>query len=165
MGRPTSPQNCPFPFYDNHPFLDDMHPLTICTHSSTIPTHDPKWHPDPIIRFATIHFTDRQTGRQTERQMVEANVPYHERLTLRGRHANNITHTALFQGLPRSASTKKVKPIWVLLKQETVSGSDVSRAICKSAPCPRQMTTPAPHHLVFYRPDALLPPQPTASKH
>jgi len=28
-------------------------------------------------------------------------------------------------------------------------------AICKSALCPRQITMPAPHHSVFYRPDAL----------
>jgi len=29
----------------------------------------------------------------------------------------------------------------------------------------RQITTPAPHHSVFYRPDALPAAQPTASKH
>ena len=34
--------------------------------------------------------------------------------------------TALFPGLPRWASTRKVKPIWILLKQETVSGSGIS---------------------------------------
>jgi len=33
-----------------------------------------------------------------------------------------------------------------------VSGSGVSWAICKSAPCPRQITTPAPHHSVSYSP-------------
>ena len=38
------------------------------------------------------------------------------------------------------------KPIWILLKQETVSGSGISWAICKSAPRSRQITTPAPHH-------------------
>jgi len=37
----------------------------------------------------------------------------------------------------------------------TVSGSGISRAICKSASRSRQITTPAPHHSVFYRPDAL----------
>ena len=59
------------------------------------------------------------------------------------------THTrlkALFPGLPGWASTRKVKPIWILLKQETVSGSGISWAICKSAPRFRQITTPAPHH-------------------
>jgi len=72
---------------------------------------------------------------------------------------------ALFPGLPRWAGTRKVKPIWISLKQETVSGSDISWAICKSAPHSRQMTMPAPHHSVFYRPDALPAAQPTASKH
>jgi len=33
---------------------------------------------------------------------------------------------ALFPGLPRSAGTRKVKPIWILLKQETLSGSGIS---------------------------------------
>ena len=37
--------------------------------------------------------------------------------------------------------------------------------ICKSAPRCRQITTPAPHYSVFYRPDALPAAQPTASKH
>ena len=54
-----------------------------------------------------------------------------------------------FPGLPRSAGTRKVKPIWILLKQETVSGSGISWAIGKSAPCSRQITMPAPHHSVF----------------
>ena len=86
-------------------------------------------------------------------------------------YCNNLdTHTytrltALFPGLPRWAGTRKVKPIWILLKQETVSGSGISWAICKSAPCSRQTTTPTPHHSVFYRPDALPAAQPTASKH
>ena len=46
-----------------------------------------------------------------------------------------------------------------------MSGSGISWAICKSAPRSRQITTPAPHHSVFYRPDALPAAQPTASKH
>jgi len=37
-----------------------------------------------------------------------------------------------------------VKPIWILLKQETVSGSGISSAICKSAPRSRQITTQHP---------------------
>ena len=73
--------------------------------------------------------------------------------------------TALCPGLPRWAGTRQVKPIWILLKQETMSGSGISWAICKSAPRSRQITMPAPHHSVFYRPDALPVAQPTASKH
>ena len=73
--------------------------------------------------------------------------------------------TALFPRLPGWAGTGKVKPIWISLKQETVSGSGISWAICKSAPRCRQITTPAPHHSVFYRTNALPAAQPTASKH
>ena len=56
-------------------------------------------------------------------------------------HTHTHTHsclTALCQGLPRWAGTRKVKPTWILLKQETVSGSGISWAICKSAPRSRQ---------------------------
>ena len=60
------------------------------------------------------------------------------------------THlTALCPGLPRWSSTRKVKPIWILLKQETVSGSGISWAICKSATRSRQITTPALHYSSF----------------
>ena len=72
--------------------------------------------------------------------------------------------TALCPGLPGWAGTRKVKPIWILLKHEIVSGSGISWAICKSAPLSRQITMPAPHHSVFYRPDALPAAQPTVSK-
>ena len=39
-----------------------------------------------------------------------------------------------------------------------MSGSGISWAICKSAPRSGQITTPAPHHSVFYRPVPILPP-------
>ena len=58
-------------------------------------------------------------------------------------------------GTTRVSRYQKWKTIWILLKQETVSCSGISWAICKSAPHSRQITTPAPHHSVFYRPDAL----------
>ena len=60
---------------------------------------------------------------------------------------SRTTHTrltALCPGLPGWAGTRKVKPIWILLKQETVSGSGISWAICKSASRYRQITMPAP---------------------
>jgi len=81
-----------------------------------------------------------------------------------------LTYTCLASlcpGLSGSASTRMVKPIWILLKQETVNGSGISWAICKSAPRSRQITTPAPtaQSQFFYRPDALPATQPTASKH
>jgi len=46
-----------------------------------------------------------------------------------------------------------------------VSVSGISRAICKSATHSRQITMPAPHHSVLYRPDGLSATQPIVSKH
>ena len=62
-----------------------------------------------------------------------------------------LTHTHPFKGPGTTwvSQYQEVKPIWILLKQETVSGSGISRAICKSAPCSRQITMPAPHPSVF----------------
>ena len=45
---------------------------------------------------------------------------------------------------------QKGKTNLILLKQETVSGSGISWAVCRSAPCSRQITTLAPHHSVFF---------------
>jgi len=42
-----------------------------------------------------------------------------------------------------------VKPIWILVNQETVSGSGIGWAICNFVPCSRQTTTPAPTTLFF----------------
>jgi len=56
------------------------------------------------------------------------------------------THTHLMTlcpGLPGWAGTRKVKPVWILLKQETVSGSGISWASLHLAPDrkPRQHPT------------------------
>jgi len=84
---------------------------------------------------------------------------------------SQYTHTHPFNG-PFSGTaqvsyyrTRKVKPMWILLKQETVSGSGIKWAIYKSASRSRPITTPAPHHSIFYRPDALPAAQPAVSKH
>jgi len=53
--------------------------------------------------------------------------------------------TALCPGLPRWASTRKVKTIWILLKQETVGGSGISWAImqvCISLQTDNHTSTP-----------------------
>ena len=73
-----------------------------------------------------------------------------------------MSHPHPFNG-PLSGTTRvswyrKVKPIWILLKQETVSGSGIRWAICKPAPRSRQITTPAPHHSVFTGWMPFLPP-------
>ena len=65
------------------------------------------------------------------------------------RFTHTHTHlTALCPGLPGWAGTRKVKPIWILPKQETVSDSGISW--CKSAPRSRQTTTPVCHHSAFF---------------
>ena len=83
--------------------------------------------------------------------------------TLRYAMYTHTRLTALCLGLPGWAGTRKVKPIWILLQQETMSGSGISWPIDISAPRSRQRTMPAPHHSVFYRPDALPAAQPTVS--
>ena len=72
--------------------------------------------------------------------------------------------TALCLGLPGWASTRKIKPIWILLKQETASGSSISWAmqVCTSLQADNHTSTPP---LSFYRPDVLPGTQPTVSKH
>ena len=70
----------------------------------------------------------------------------------RSTHTHTHTHTHPFSG-PLSGTTQvsryqRGKPVWILLKQETVSGSGISWAICKSAPRSRQITMPATHHSV-----------------
>ena len=78
-------------------------------------------------------------------------------------YTHTYTHTrltALCPRLPRWDGTTKVKPIWILLEQDTVSGSGISWAICKSAPRSRQIARPAPQYS-----DALPAAQPTVLKH
>jgi len=80
------------------------------------------------------------------------------------------THTTILllfwnmSGTTRVSRYQKGKTILDLLEQETVGGSGICWAICKSAPHPRQ---PHQHPITqfFYRPDALADAQPTASKH
>ena len=118
-----------------------------------------QWHLWGVAETLTAGKTHTHTQKKSPTWLVKTNS-----LT----HARTHTHTrltALLPGLPGWAGTRKVKPIWILLKQETVSGSGISWAICKSAPRSRQITTPATHHSVFHRPDTLSAAQPTASKH
>jgi len=83
---------------------------------------------------------------------------------------NTHTHTQPFNG-PFSTTTwvsryqKGKNNLDFFTDARDSEGSGISWAICKSAPRFRQITTPAPHHSVFYRPDALPATQPTASKH
>jgi len=99
----------------------------------------------------------------SQQQTCSSGLLLWARAQMHGHYNNHLT--ASFPGQPGWAGTRKVKPIWILLEQETVSGSGISWATCKSAPRSRQITTSVPHHSVFYRPDALPAAQPTVSKH
>jgi len=81
---------------------------------------------------------------------VKNMLPVFQKVLFDWLHTHTHTRlTALCPGLPGWAGTRKVKPIWILLKQETVSGSGISWAICKSAPRSRQITMPTSHHSSF----------------
>ena len=64
-------------------------------------------------------------------------------------HTHTHPFNGPFPGLPGWASTRKVKPIWILLKQETVSGSGISWAICSLRLAP-DITTPTTHCPSFF---------------
>ena len=123
-----------------------------------------------VADWYTTRSADHESGsgrRHTVRSgtNVELNFWISDQNTHTHTHTHTHTFNGPFLGLPRWAGTRKVKPIWILLKQQTVSGSGFSWAICKSAPRSIQITMPATHHSFFYRPDALPAAQPTASKH
>ena len=70
----------------------------------------------PLLRFAVDLLYKMLTG--TARRAVRLRV-----LLVHCTHTH--TFNGPFPGLPRWAGTRKVKPIWILLKQETVSGSGI----------------------------------------
>jgi len=53
-------------------------------------------------------------------------------------------------GTTQAGQYQKGKPIWILLKQETVTGSGITWPYASLAHRSRQKTMPAPHHSVFY---------------
>jgi len=94
-------------------------------------------------------------------------------------HTHTHTHTQLFCGsvdfvrdypgecvcvcVTRVSRFKKGKANLDFTEARIVNGSGINWSTGKSAPHCRQITTPAPHHSVFYRPNALLATQPSAS--
>jgi len=83
---------------------------------------------------------------------------------IRGNERQSLT--ASFPGQPGYASTRNIKPIWNLMKQEMMGWQwhqlDHMQITCTSS---RQITMPAPHHSIVYRQDALPDVPPTVSKH
>ena len=82
-----------------------------------------------------------------------------------GTHTHAHTRlTAPFPWLSRWAGTRKVKPIWILLKQESEwQWHQLGHMqVCTLLQTDNHASTPL---LFFYRPDTLPAAQPTASKH
>ena len=123
----------------------------------------------PTFRSSTranivLYFIWRTTRKSLSRRrfaplLVQCNnVSYHTHTHTR--------LTALCPGLPGWASTKKAKPIWILLKQKDSEWQWHQLGhmqVCTSLQTDNHASSP--HHSVFYRPDALPAAQPTASKH
>jgi len=81
-------------------------------------------------RFTVVTWNDRHNTVYTEQQQQH---PFNHPLS----------------GTPHLSWYQKGKTSLDLLKQETLSGSGISWAICKSSPWPREITMPAAHHSVF----------------
>ena len=64
-------------------------------------------------------------------------------------HYNHFTAPWTLSGTTHVSRFQKGKTNLDLLEQETVRDSGISWAICKSAPRPRQTTTPASRQSVF----------------
>jgi len=116
--------------------------------------------PPPIyLPRSSMAFSDRSITDSGRDGLVCSDCENRCRNSLMNSHKYITTshlHTHPFNG-PLSGTTQvsryqkgTVQPIWILLRQETVSGTGISWAICKSAPCSRQITMPAPHRSVTY---------------
>ena len=103
------------------------------------------------------HRSERgQDDRRADSRQPQDRRPHHagtDRTLRRSAENQQGTHTRAFNG-PLFGTTQvsryqKGKTNLDLLEQETVSGSGISWAKCKSAPCSRQTTMPAPNYSVF----------------
>ena len=77
-----------------------------------------------------IFFTGRFPGKFAVKCVLK--IPPHLAYVATQTHTHRHAHTRLtapFPGLPGWAGTRKAKPNWILLKQETVNGSGISWAI------------------------------------
>jgi len=76
------------------------------------------------------------------------NGPF-SRTTQVSRYTHTPPFNGPFSGTRQVSRYRKGKTNLDFTEAETLSGSGISWAICKSAPCSRQTTTPAPDHSVF----------------
>ena len=77
----------------------------------------------------------------------------------------DVPRTGISSGTVRHRQSKEASILWSN-HEETVSGSGISLAICKSVPSSRQINLAStPPLSFFYRPGALPAAQTTASEH
>ena len=113
---------------------------------------DQNWTVLELLLPCSCTFAHQMPHQCLYQQTAKPHSVYKSSLTNSRRYPGYIhTHTrltALCPGLPGWAGTRKVKPVWISLKQEILSGSGISWPACKSAPRSRQITTPTPHHSI-----------------
>jgi len=129
--------------------------IITCTQEHTMHTLALSTLPSPGLHYNAVYYTtitQTMTVWLTEWLKIISSLPrsVHERCVTKSRFFSirgvftARTHTCLTAvclGLPGWAGTRKEKkPVWILLKQETVCGSDISWAVCKSVPRSRQIT-------------------------
>jgi len=94
------------------------------------------------------------------RPIVWCSLTVHFLCHTHARARARVFNGPFFRDYPGEPVPERWKPIWILLKQEIVSGSGISWAMCKSAPRSRQITIPAPTTQFFTgRVPFLLPSQ------
>ena len=79
---------------------------------------------DDAVRVGVVHVL--QTPTTNYRPVKNASIQIYLCIRL---HRHIHRSTAIFLGQPGWAGTRKVKPVWILPKQETVSGSGISWAV------------------------------------
>jgi len=80
-------------------------------------------------------------------------------------HIHTHAFNGLFSGTTQVSQCQKGKTNLDFTEARDSEWQWRQLGICKSAPRSRQITTPAPHHSVFYTLDALPAAQLTVSKH
>jgi len=139
-------------FVDVHCSLNTPFPVSTFVHFWHNPLSPPVWTSfmdDPIVCTQQCGLLSKFSD-----LLLFSCLLYH-------RYMYIYTHTHPFNGclgLPGWAGTRKAKPIWILLKQETVRGSGIRWAICKSAPRCRQKPRQHPTAQFFTGRMPFLPP-------
>ena len=107
-----------------------------------------KWHPvceSPNVALHNHSPYPTQPGNYPRNTHARTHARTHTHA-----HTHTHTHTRAFNGpFSRTTQVSRYQRGITNLDFTEARDSGISWAICKSAPCSRQITTPAPHHTVF----------------